>query len=434
MRMYDLILKKREGEELTREEIEFIIEGYVEGNIPDYQMSAWAMAVYFQEMNAQETSHLTRAVVSSGERVDLSSLKGVKVDKHSTGGVGDTTSLVLIPLVAAAGVPVPKMSGRGLGHTGGTLDKLESIPGFKTEMDRENFLQQVTDIGAAIVGQTANLTPADKKLYSLRDVTATVDSVPLIASSIMGKKIAGGADAVVLDVKTGSGAFMRSQQAARELAELMVKIGERLVRKTSALITDMNQPLGRAVGNSLEVAEAIEVLSGRGPEDLRELCLNLAAAMLKAGGYSQSIEDARDRAKTLMDTGRALKKFSEMISAQGGEAGVIEDMSLLPQAEDVYNVNADRSGYVKELEARKIGTAAMHLGAGREKMDDSIDPGAGIKLHAKKGDRVKKGDSIAALHYSDRAALDEARRLVLSSISLGDNPPDEDKIIKDIIR
>lgn len=433
MRMYDLIYKKREGEKLDKEEIDYIIQGYTREEIPDYQMSAWAMAVYFRGMDTEETSHLTNAMVDSGETVDLSSVPGNKVDKHSTGGVGDTTSLVLVPLVASAGVPVPKMSGRGLGHTGGTLDKLESIPGFTTQMERQEFFQQIEKIGAAVVGQTANLTPADKKLYALRDVTATVDSLPLIASSVMGKKIAGGSDSIVLDVKTGSGAFMQELDQARELARLMVKIGQKLGRNTMALLTDMSQPLGKNVGNSLEVKEAINTLYGRGPEDLEKLCIKLGAAMLTAGDYSEDMDRAESRLQELLESGQAKEKFASMIEAQGGDTRVMEDLSLLPAAEKQYELKAETSGYVSEVKARSIGIAAMQLGAGREKKDDDIEPGPGIEVLAKRGDEVKKGDTLAILHYNNDSKLDSARKLAEEAYKLDQSPPKTRDLIIDLI-
>ncbi len=433
MKMYEIIHNKREGNKHSAEEISHLIEGYVDDEIPDYQVSAWAMAVYFQGMDAEETAFLTEAVVSSGDRIDLSPLSGTTVDKHSTGGVGDTTTLVLVPLVAAAGVPVPKMSGRGLGHTGGTIDKLESIPGLDVEMSRREFLDQVEKVGAAVVGQTANLTPADKKLYSLRDVTATVDSPPLIASSIMGKKIAGGADSIVLDVKTGSGAFMQKIEAARELAELMVGIGKELDRKTLALLTDMSQPLGRMVGNSLEVKEAINTLSGEGPEDLEKLCLELGAAMLKAGGYSTDMDEAQSRLKEQLNSGNARRKLAEIIAAQGGEAGVVEDPGLLPSAENIESYRSPAEGYIADIDARRIGRAAMLLGAGRETKEDEIDYSAGIELMVSRGDPVEKDQMLARLHHGKKAELEEAEKLLKSAFSISGQPPADFDFIIDLI-
>ena len=433
MRMYDLIYKKREGEELTPEEIDWIISGYTAGDIPDYQVSAWAMAVFFKGMEARETASLTEAVVNSGDQIDLSRISGVKVDKHSTGGVGDTTTLVLAPLVAAAGVPVPKMSGKGLGHTGGTIDKLESIPGFNCELEIEDFFKQVEEIGAAIVGQTGNLTPADKKLYALRDVTATVDSIPLIASSIMGKKIAGGANAIVLDVKTGSGAFMQKQEDARKLAELMVKIGSELGRKTMALLTDMSQPLGEAVGNALEVKEAIKTLKGKGPEDLTQLSLKLGAAMLVAGQYETDLIEAEKRLEKLIDNGSAESKFKEIVKAQGGNPEIIDNPELLPQAENIFELKAVKSGYIENVTAREVGLVAMALGAGRAKKDDPIDPAVGVEVTAHRGEKIKAGDTLARVYYnSDKKPEEEIYRLK-EAYTISPEKPEELEFIIDLI-
>ncbi len=435
MRMYDLIYKKREGEELTPEEISYIIEGYTAGEIPDYQLAAWAMAVFFQGMTAEETAHLTWEVAHSGDTVDLSGIPGTKADKHSTGGVGDKTTLVLVPLVAAADVPVPKMSGRGLGHTGGTIDKLESIPGFQTEIERSSFLEQVNDIGAAIIGQTGNLTPADKKLYALRDVTATVDSIPLIASSIMGKKIAGGADAIVLDVKTGSGSFMVEKEEARKLARLMVEIGLELERKTIALLTDMSQPLGYAVGNALEMKEAAAALKNQGPEDLKEICLKLGAAMLSAGGYSDSMAEAEAELTDVLESGQALDKMREIISAQQGNPEILDNPELLPRAELIEEVKAEKSGYISEITAREIGLIAMSLGAGREKKGDSIDPAAGVEVLVKKGDQVEAGETLARLHTSDKfkSRLSDVRKRLSQAVKIRPEPFSPGELIQEII-
>lgn len=433
MRMYDLIYKKREGEELTPEEIEWIISGYTAGDIPDYQISAWAMAVFFKGMEARETASLTESVVNSGEQINLSRISGVKVDKHSTGGVGDTTTLVLVPLVAAAGVPVPKMSGKGLGHTGGTIDKLESIPSFNCELETEDFFNQIEEIGAAIVGQTGNLTPADKKLYALRDVTATVDSIPLIASSIMGKKIAGGADAMVLDVKTGSGAFMQKQEDASKLAKLMVDIGSELGRKTMAVLTDMSQPLGEAVGNALEVKEAIETLKGNGPEDLTQLSLKLGAAMLVAGQYESDLAEAEKRLKKLIDNGAGEAKFKEIVKAQGGNPEIVDNPELLPQAENIYELKADKSGYIENVTAREVGLVAMALGAGRAKKDDIIDPAVGIEVTAHRGDKVETGDILARVYYNlDKEPEEEIKRL-RDAYTISSEKPEELEFIIDLI-
>lgn len=433
MRMYDLIYKKREGKELTAEEIDWIISGYTAGDIPDYQVSAWAMAVFFKGMKARETASLTDAVVNSGDQIDLSRISGIKVDKHSTGGVGDTTTLVLAPLVAAAGVPVPKMSGKGLGHTGGTIDKLESIPGFNCELETEAFFKQVEEIGAAIVGQTGNLTPADKKLYALRDVTATVDSIPLIASSIMGKKIAGGADAIVLDVKTGSGAFMQKQEDARELAELMVEIGSELGRKTIALLTDMSQPLGQAVGNALEVKEAIQTLQGNGPEDLKKLCLKLGAAMLVAGQYQTGLEEAEKLLEKLIDNGEAEKKFREIVKAQGGNPEIIDNPDLLPQAENIYELKAEKAGYIENVTAREVGLVAMALGAGRVKKEDPIDPAVGIEVTVNRGDKVEVGDLLARVHYNSAEKPEAEIKRLQNAYTISSEKPEELDFIIDLI-
>lgn len=397
-RMVDIIEKKRNGRTLTKEEISFFIKGYTTSKIPDYQMSALLMAIYFKGMSAEEQADLTLAMVDSGERIDLSLIKGVKVDKHSTGGVGDTASLILGPLVAACGVPVAKMSGRGLGHTGGTLDKLESIQGFHVELTQQEFVQQVNDLKLAIIGQSGNLTPADQLLYALRDVTATVESIPLIASSIMSKKIAAGADAIVLDVKTGNGAFMKTVEDAKLLAESMVAIGNNVGRKTMAIISDMNQPLGYAIGNSLEVIEAIQTLKGEGPEDLTELCLVLGSQMIVAGEKAETIEEARHLLQAVIKDGSALKLFGEFIKAQGGNEAVIHNLSLLPEAPYKVPMLAERSGYVSSIEADSIGLAAMLLGAGRATKDDVIDLSVGIILKKKIGDEVTKGEPIAIIH------------------------------------
>jgi pyrimidine-nucleoside phosphorylase len=401
MRMVDLIQKKRNGSELSTEEIQFIIKKYTEETIPDYQMSAWAMAVYFKGMNSREIADLTLAMVNSGDEVDLSSIQGIKVDKHSTGGVGDTTTLVLGPLVAAAGVPVAKMSGRGLGHTGGTIDKLESIPGLHTELNTEQFFENVNRIKLAVVGQSGNLAPADKKLYGLRDVTATVDSIPLIASSIMSKKIASGADSIVLDVKTGDGAFMKTLDGAMDLAQTMVEIGARVGRQTIAVISDMNQPLGYAVGNSLEVAEAIATIKGNGPADLTELCLVLGAHMAVLAKTETDFEEAYKHLKQLLMSGMAADKFKEFVAAQGGDPTVVDHPEKLPQAPFQIEVKADRSGYVHHIRAEDIGKIAMVLGAGRKTKDDPIDLSVGVVLRKKVGDQVKTGETIAVLHAND---------------------------------
>jgi len=416
MRIYDLIKKKRDGGVLTREEIEFIVKGFTSGEIPDYQMAALAMAIYFQGMNMEETVHLTLAMADSGVRLDLSSIPGIKVDKHSTGGVADTTTLVLAPLVASCGVPVAKLSGRGLGHTGGTIDKLESIPGLKVELSLEKFKENVKKYGIAIASQTEDLAPADKKLYALRDVTATVDSIPLIASSVMSKKIAAGADAIVLDVKVGQGAFMKDLPSARKLAQVMVEIGRSADRRTIAYITSMDQPLGLAIGNSLEVVEAIQVLRGGGTQDLVNLCLELGSAMLVLGGKAKDKGEGKEKLKEALASGRALEKFREFILAQGGEGRVVEDLSLLPQARFKESWVAKEEVYIAELPAEKLGQVAMKLGAGREKKGQKIDLAVGLVLGGKVGGRIEKGEPIVTVYANDKgklkAALEELKALI----------------------
>jgi pyrimidine-nucleoside phosphorylase len=434
MRAYDIIYKKREGQKLTKEELEFLINGYVEGDIPDYQMSAWAMAVYFQGMDAEETADLTMLMAESGDMIDLSPIKGIKVDKHSTGGVGDTTTLILAPLVASAGIPVAKMSGRGLGHTGGTIDKLESIPSFSTSLSRDKFFDNVNQHGVAVVGQTGNLTPADKKLYALRDVTATVESIPLIASSIMSKKLAGGADAIVLDVKTGNGAFMKDFANAKKLAEAMVAIGKEVGRDTAAYITDMNQPLGNAVGNALEVKEAIKTLKGEGPEDLTELCIELGAGMLQLAGKVKDADQGKKILRENLNNNKALDKFAEMITAQGGNAKVVEDISLLPTADSTVEVKAKKSGFVSEIKALDVGLSAMILGAGRENKESEIDLAVGLELKKKTGDQVSEGDTLAVLHYNDSKNLKEAKQKLLEAFTITEAEKKKNKLIYEIIK
>lgn len=434
MRAYDIIYKKREGQKLDKEELEFLINGYVEGDIPDYQISAWAMAVYFQNMDAEETANLTMLMAESGDMIDLSPIKGIKVDKHSTGGVGDTTTLILAPLVAAAGLPVAKMSGRGLGHTGGTIDKLESIPSFNTSLSRDKFFDNVNQHGIAVVGQTGNLTPADKKLYALRDVTATVESIPLIASSIMSKKLAGGADAIVLDVKVGNGAFMKDFANAKKLAEAMVAIGKEVGRSTAAYITDMNQPLGQAVGNALEVKEAIRTLKGEGPTDLTDLCLELGAGMLQLAGEIKDLDQGKEILREKLKNGEALEKLAEMITAQGGNAKVIEDLSLLPTAAGTSKVKANEAGYISEIKALDIGLAAMILGAGRESKDSKIDLAVGLELKKKISDQVEKGDTLAVIHYNDDAKLKEVKEKLQSAFTITKTKKDKNSLIYEIIK
>jgi pyrimidine-nucleoside phosphorylase len=398
MRMYDIIEKKRDGKELTEEEIYFFITGYTKGDIPDYQLSALMMAIYFQDMNEKERATLTKAMVESGDQIDLSPISGIKVDKHSTGGVGDTTTLVLAPLVASVGAPVAKMSGRGLGHTGGTIDKLESVPGFHTEISNEEFIDLVNKNKVSVIGQTGNLTPADKKLYSLRDVTATVNSIPLIASSIMSKKIASGADAIVLDVKTGAGAFMKEIDDAKELAKAMVSIGNQVGRNTMAVISDMSQPLGFAIGNSLEVKEAIDTLQGKGPKDLTELCLVLGSQMVVLAEKASSIEEARRMLEENITNGKAFEHFKTFLASQGGDPSVIDNPDLLPKATKQIDITAEQSGAIQTIIADQIGTAAMMLGAGRATKESEIDLSAGIVLHKKVGDSVRVGELLLTLH------------------------------------
>lgn len=427
MRVYDLILKKRNGAELTKTEIDYLINGYVGGTIPDYQMSALAMAIYFQGMSKEETLNLTMAMVNSGDTITLKDIPGIKVDKHSTGGVGDTTTLVLAPLVAAAGAPVAKLSGRGLGHTGGTLDKLESIPGFRTEMPVADLVAAVKNCGVAVAGQTGNLVPADKLLYALRDVTATVDSMPLIAGSIMSKKLAAGADALVLDVKSGDGAFLKDRDEAFALARAMVEIGNGAGRETVAVITNMDQPLGFAVGNALEVEEAILTLRGEGPPDLEELCLVLGGWMLVLAGKVPDQEQGKAQLKQLIENGAALSKFKELIRNQHGNDAVVEDLTLLPAAAQKIMVKADAECYIGRLQAEIIGVAAMTLGAGRENKDSVIDPAVGITIAKKVGDRVNAGETLAVIHAAanaDAETLESVEKMILSAYSFNEKPVD----------
>lgn len=431
MRMVDLIAKKRDGKELTTEEINFFIDGYTKGDIPDYQVSAMNMAIYFQDMTDRERADLTMAMVNSGETIDLSAIEGIKVDKHSTGGVGDTTTLVLAPLVAALDIPVAKMSGRGLGHTGGTIDKLESIEGFHVEISKDEFVNLVNQHKIAVIGQTGNLTPADKKLYALRDVTATVNSIPLIASSIMSKKIAAGSDAIVLDVKTGAGAFMKTVEDAKELAHAMVSIGNNVGRKTMAVISDMSQPLGAAIGNSLEVQEAIDALRGEGPKDLEELCLALGRQMVYLAQKADSLEDAEEKLREVIRNGKALEKFKEFIQNQGGDASVVDHPDRLPKAKYLIELPAQQDGVVAELVADEIGTAAMLLGAGRATKESEIDLAVGLMLNKKVGDAVKKGDSLVTIH-ANRDNVDDVKQKLYESIRIADHA-DAPVLIYDIV-
>lgn len=433
MRAYDIILKKRNGLELTRQEINYLISGYAEGKIPDYQIAAFNMAVYFQGLTKGETLALTMAMIDSGDTVSLKNIPGIKVDKHSTGGVGDTTTLVLAPLVAAAGVPVAKMSGRGLGHTGGTIDKFESIPGFQTNLSIAEMIEAVKRVGVAVVGQTGNLVPADKKLYSLRDVTATVDSLPLIAASIMSKKLAAGADALVLDVKTGDGAFLKGLDEAAALAKTMVEIGQGAGRETVAVLSNMDQPLGKAVGNSLEITEAILTLQGRGPEDLTELCLELGAWMLFLAKATQQVSDGKDKLRDLLKSGAALEKLRELVISQHGNGQVVEDLSLLPQAPVIIEVKAAEVGFVQRIKAESIGVGAMILGAGRETKESAIDLAAGIVLEKKVGDKVDKGDCLATLHTglpedSDKIAM--VKNMILEAYQIKPQPAATQQLIQ----
>lgn len=428
MRMYDLIEKKRDGGELTDEEIRWMLSGYVAGEIPDYQMSAMLMAIYFRGMTEAETSAMTDAVARSGEMVDLSSIDGVKVDKHSTGGVGDKTTLVIAPIASACGVRVAKISGRGLGHTGGTVDKLESIPGLRTDLDREEFFAAVNKTGLAVIGQSGDMTPADKKLYALRDVTATVDSIPLIAVSIMGKKLAAGNDAILLDVTCGSGAFMKKTEDAIELARVMTAIGERAGKRMAALITDMDTPLGYSIGNILEVVESVEILKGRGPEDLKEVCLALASNMLLLAGKGD-LQECRKMAQAAIDSGEALERLAAMVEVQGGDARYIRDTDLFARAPYCEKVLAKKDGYIVHMDAKECGIVSSMLGAGRVTVDSVIDPTAGIILKKKTGDAVKKGETLAELYASDQTLFAEAANRYQAAITIADEKEEEKPLV-----
>lgn len=432
MRMVDIIEKKRDGKELSTEEIQFFVKGYTEGLIPDYQAASLLMAIYFQDMTERERTDLTMAMVESGDTIDLSAIQGVKCDKHSTGGVGDKVTICLSPIVAACGVPVAKMSGRGLGHTGGTIDKLESIPGFQVELSSGEFIQQVNHIKMAVVSQSGNLTPADKKIYALRDVTGTVPSIPLIASSIMSKKIASGADAIVLDVKVGEGAFMKTVEEAEKLAHAMVKIGNQLGRRTIAILSDMSQPLGYAVGNALEVKEAIEVLKGNGPEDVKELCLTLGSQMVYLSGKTQTLEEARTKVENVLANGKALEVFKAFIASQGGNPSIVDDPTLLPQAKFQVEIPATESGHVEKIIANEIGVAAMLLGAGRATKDSEIDLSVGIVLNKKVGDYVEKGEPLATIH-SNRENINEIKERIYSNIFISNQKVEAPSLIKGIV-
>lgn len=433
MRMYDIIMKKRNGEKLTPEEIGFFVTGYTRGDIPDYQVSALMMAVYFQGMDEEETLALTMAMAHSGDMLDLSAIEGVKVDKHSTGGVGDKTSLALAPMVAACGVRIAKMSGRGLGHTGGTIDKLESFAGFSTDISREHFIRQVNEIGISIMGQTADLAPADKKLYALRDVTATVDNMSLIASSIMSKKLAAGADAIVLDVKTGSGAFMKTLEDSLALAREMVRIGNGAGRRTMAVVSDMDQPLGRAVGNALEVKEAIDTLRGQGPEDFMELCMTLGSRMLIVGGRAGDEREARDMLERAVASGAALDKLAALVKAQGGDPAAVYDTDLLPAAAHVEPIRACTDGYIRHIQCDEIGVCSLLLGGGRETKDSRIDLSVGLVLTAKVGDYVKAGEPLAYIHYNDPVRAEAAIERFHRAYTLEREPVRAPRLIHQIL-
>jgi pyrimidine-nucleoside phosphorylase len=434
LRPLDVITKKRDGQELSAVEIEYFIQEYTRGEIPDYQASAWLMAVIWRGMTRAETAALTSAMLLSGEMLDLSEFPAAKVDKHSTGGVGDKTSLILAPLVAAGGLLVPMISGRGLGHTGGTLDKLESIPGFNVDLSLDRFRHVLGECGCAMIGQTAEIAPADRKLYALRDVTATVESPYLICASIMSKKLAEGIDALVLDVKTGSGAFMKREEDAAFLAELMVETGQLVGKKVIALITDMDQPLGINVGNSLEVIECIEVLRGGGPKDLRNLCLDLAGWMLHLGNKVQTPEQGRADAEKLLDSGAALERFQKMVELQGGGARVIDDVSVLPRAKFAADITAAKSGFVSEMDCQAIGTACVVLGGGRNKKEDAIDPSVGIVMRRKLGDRVTTGEPICTIHYNSEAQAGEAAALLQKSFTVMETAPSKKPLVRRVIQ
>ena len=428
MRMYDLINKKKRGETLTEEEIRFFVSGYTNSNIPDYQVSALLMAICLNGMDENETHVLTDAIANSGESIDLSEFGNLSADKHSTGGVGDKTTLIVAPLAAVLGCKVAKMSGRGLGHTGGTIDKLESFPGYRVDISKDAFQKQVRDIGVAVISQSGNLAPADKKLYALRDVTATVDSIPLITSSIMGKKLPSGAQSIVLDVKCGSGAFVKTPKDAEALASSMVRIGRMCGRKTAALITNMDIPLGYSIGNILEVKEAIETLRGNGPQDLAEICISLAAAMASLS-TSIPFEVAKEEARNALNCGRALQKFKEWISMQGGDATLIDNTDLFPNSSFEYKITARQNGYISGMNAETIGISAMELGAGRKTKEDEIDYTAGIILNKKTGDKVSEGDVLATLFTNDESSIKEAEKLFLSSISFANGAPEKKELI-----
>lgn len=433
MNMYDLIQKKKTGGALTQEEIYWMVKGFTKGEIPDYQMSAMMMAIFFKGMTREETLHLTMSMAKSGEMLDLSKIPGIKADKHSTGGVGDKTSLALLPMVSACGLNIAKMSGRGLGHTGGTIDKLESFPGFRTDISIETFEKNASELGIALMGQTAELAPADKKLYALRDVTATVDQMSLIASSIMSKKLAAGADLIVLDVKTGSGAFMKSEEDSRALAEEMVRIGKDAGRKVSAVISDMDQPLGRAVGNILEVKEAIATLKGEGPQDFAKLCMTLGCQMLLAGGVAGSIDEAEMKLFEVVKNGSALNKLADLVKGQGGDASYVYEPDKLDQAPLKVEVKAPASGFIQRILCDEVGLCSLMLGGGRRTKEDVIDLRVGLVLEKKVGDEVREGDVIAVLHAADEKSAGEAMERYLAAVTIGAEKPEERKLIHGII-
>ena len=433
MRIYDIIRKKRDKEELSKEEIEFFVDRYSKGEIPDYQASALLMAIYLNKMNKQETAYLTEAMMNSGEVIDLSKINGIKVDKHSTGGVGDKTTITLAPLMAACGVPVAKMSGRGLGHTGGTLDKLESIPGFSIEMTPEKFIKSVNDLKIAVCGQTASIAVADKKMYALRDVTATVDNISLIAASIMCKKLASGADAIVLDVKTGDGAFMKTLDDSFALAQEMVEIGTAMNRETIGIISDMDEPLGYAIGNSLEVIEAIEALKGRGPKDFMALCETLGAYMLVSSKIATNYEDGVRRIKEALESGAALEKLKEFVTNQGGNPMIAEDYSLFPRASHIVEIKSEKTGYIDKIEAEAIGVSAMVLGAGRETKEDELDLSAGIILKKKVGDFVNEGDTLAVMYFNREEKFEDAKRRFMNAYIITEEKSEPKKLIYGVV-
>ena len=433
MRMYDIIMKKRNGFPLTKEEIYYFVDGFTNGTIPDYQASALLMAIYFQHMNYEETLNLTMAMADSGEHLDLSGISGIKADKHSTGGVGDKTTLVLAPMVAAVGVKTAKMSGRGLGHTGGTIDKLESFPGFSTTLSQEQFVKNVNDIGLAVTGQTGNITPADKKIYALRDVTGTVDNISLIASSIMSKKLAAGADVIVLDVKTGNGAFMKNIEDATELAKTLVDIGNGAGKKTYAVISEMNEPLGYAIGNSLEVIEAIDTLKGNGPRDLYNLCIELGSLMVAASDKNISLDQAKQILKKTIEDGSAYRKFKEFIESQGGNPSDVDNCHDLIKVNQVLDIKSFQSGYIAGIQTENIGNAVMMLGGGRQKKGDSIDHSVGVIIKKKVGEQVKEGESLATVYINNTDNLDTALDLIKSSFEFSEDIIKEPELIKGII-